>query len=243
MKKLLKNFISYTLIPPTIIIMLTLCLLMSLLPQKYRYKNGLYFFVTSRFSWLIIFFSFVKYKVSGKSNLHSSSKNPVIFVINHSSFIDIPMVEVVLGARPRVWLSRRLFGLNTLLKRMHVIVERKGHSDAKYALKKAIHLAGTYQSDITIFPEGTRHADGNIHTFFSGFAVMAEELDRPVIPIAFYGLNSILPPKSFLIDSDAQMVKISIGKPINHSDFETQKEFITHVQNWFKQELVKLNQE
>jgi 1-acyl-sn-glycerol-3-phosphate acyltransferase len=197
--------------------------------------------VTSGFSWLIIFFTFIRYKIYGKSNLHSNTKNPVIFVINHSSFIDIPMVEVVLGARPRVWLSRRLFGLNTLLKRMHVIVARKGHSNAKYALKKAISLAYTHKSDITIFPEGTRHADGKIHTFFSGFVVMAQELDRPVIPIALSGLNSILPPKSFLIDSDAQMVKISIGKPINHKDFETQKEFITHVQNWFEQELGKLN--
>lgn len=192
-------------------------------------------------SMLIIFFALIKYKVLNKNHLKIDKNTPVIFVSNHSSFIDIPLIESILGSRPRIWISRKIFGLNTLLRRMHVIINRKAHSDAKHALTRAIDLAKTHNSDIILFPEGHRYGDGQIHKFYSGFAVMAETLDRPIIPIAISGLNKVFPPESFCIDSGAQTVKISIGKSISYKDFKTREDFIDYTHKWFVAELEKLN--
>jgi 1-acyl-sn-glycerol-3-phosphate acyltransferase len=120
---------------------------------------------------------------------------------------------------------------------MNVWVKKQSVFKTKETFKNATLLAQKTSQHIIIFPEGRRYSDGQIHQFYNGFFNLAEQLNRPVLPIAIHGLYKILPKKSFLIDSNACLVKISIGKIMYISDYKTKQDFIETAQNWFKQQL------
>ncbi len=110
------------------------------------------------------------------------------------------------------------------------------------SLIKLQKLALQGSRHVLMFPEGTRHADGKIHDFFTGFGLIAQKIKRPVIPIAVSGLYKIFPKKRFSIDPRAAIVKICIGKPLMIQDDETAKEFTTRVRQWYVKTLKDLQQ-
>lgn len=240
MLRVLKNITCYILVPVILTVTTLLCSPIALLPKKYRYPNKLFHMLVNICSRLIFFFSFINYKIYGKNNLPDHN-TPAIIIMNHASSLDIPVIEMLLESQPRIWISKAeytkipIWGF--VLNRMHVTIKKNSPTGTKNALEQIIKLAKDYESHITMFPEGHRYADGKIHRFFSGFAIMAKALDRPVIPIAVSGLNKILPPKSFFIDSAAQMVKIKIGHAISYKDFQTRQDFVEYTQKWFEKEL------
>jgi 1-acyl-sn-glycerol-3-phosphate acyltransferase len=198
-------------------------------------------------SYLILFFNSIKYKIQGKNNLLHFSHQPAIYIANHSSSLDIPMLEVILQDQPKIWISKTsytkipIFGF--ILKRMHIAVDRDNLFSTKKVLTQTIELTENQNRHLLIFPEGRRFDDGKIHRFLPGFAVLAKKLNRPVIPIAIHGFNKILPKNKLCLDSTAGAAKISIGAPISHSDFATREEFVHHIQEWFEKELTRLRKE
>src|SRR5258708_20502326 len=63
---------------------------------------------------------------------------------------------------------------------------------------------------LNIYPEGERAFDGELHGFKKGAAILATELDLPIIPVAMDGLYKVWPRKSWRIRP--AKVKITIGK-------------------------------
>lgn len=241
-----QRFFAFMLSGLAMLITTFLCLPITLLPE-YRYDIRIYHKLISSCSYLIFFFNSIKYKIQGKDNLLYFDKNPAIYIANHTSSLDIPMIEIILKDQPKVWISKTsytkipFFGF--LLKRMHIVVDRDNIFSAKQVFSKAIKLTANKKRHLVIFPEGRRFNDGKIHEFLPGFAVLAQKLNRPVVPITIYGLNKLLPKKNLRVDSDAGDVKIIIGSPIMHSDFATREEFTQHIHEWFEKELAKLQKE
>ena len=64
---------------------------------------------------------------------------------------------------------------------------------------------------LNIYPEGERAFDGELHTFKKGAAILATELDMPIIPVALDGLQNVWARKSWRIRP--AKVKVRIGKP------------------------------
>src|SRR5204863_9160990 len=64
---------------------------------------------------------------------------------------------------------------------------------------------------LNIYPEGERAFDGELHTFKKGAAILATELDLPIVPVAIDGLYKVWPRHSWRIRP--AKVKITIGKP------------------------------
>src|SRR5258705_1268415 len=62
-----------------------------------------------------------------------------------------------------------------------------------------------------ISPEGERSFDGDLHGFKKGAAILATELDLPMVPVAIDGLYKVWARKSWRIRP--AKVKITIGKP------------------------------
>ncbi|MEQ1642599.1 MAG: AMP-binding protein [Pyrinomonadaceae bacterium] len=69
---------------------------------------------------------------------------------------------------------------------------------------------------LNIYPEGERGFDGELHAFKKGAAILATELDLPIIPVALDGLHKVWPRKSSRIRP--AKVKISIGEPFYAKD-------------------------
>ena len=191
-----------------------------------------------------------KTKIEGKKNLQSST--PAIIVANHSSALDIFIIENLLGSHPHIWMTKHEYTkiplFSILLKRMHIPVKRNDNIAAARAFLRAYHRAKNLNSHIVLFPEGTRHPDGKIHDFHPGFALLAKKLNRPVIPIAMTNLHKILPKNSLLINYHAKTPTISIGKPMyietseSPSMNESFQEFATRVQTWIKNKTNNSNQ-
>lgn len=66
---------------------------------------------------------------------------------------------------------------------------------------------------LNIYPEGERAFDGELHTFKKGAAILAVELDLPIVPVALDGVHKVWARRSRKIR--LAQVKIRIGKPIH----------------------------
>jgi 1-acyl-sn-glycerol-3-phosphate acyltransferase len=214
----------------------------TLLNSCKRYDNKFYFFVSKLVAKLIIFVSFITVKVRGLQNLPVYPNQPSIILMNHSSLLDIPLIESVFNQYPHIWVSNDYTGipiLGLILSRMNVVVKKNNPKDTFALIRKISLLIKNKKRHLFIFPEGTRHSDGKIHPFLGGFYILAKTFQRPVIPIAIHGMHKIFPKNRFTIDySDA--VKISIGKPIFFDENESKQDFLDKVNNWFKIELKNL---
>jgi len=66
---------------------------------------------------------------------------------------------------------------------------------------------------LNIYPEGQRSFDGKLHEFKKGAAILAAELNLPIVPVALDGPYRIWPRKSWRIR--LAKVNIRFGTPIN----------------------------
>ncbi|MDR0384735.1 MAG: 1-acyl-sn-glycerol-3-phosphate acyltransferase [Prevotellaceae bacterium] len=128
-------------------------------------------------------------------------RKPCVIVSNHQSMFDIcVMYRIPLVFK---WVSKkevfRIPFVGWLLK-LHgdILIQRGTTQSAKEMLKQAGKWIDRGCS-ISIFPEGTRSADGRIHRFKEG-AFMIAKLNRlPVLPVVIEGTRKILPPQSSLM--------------------------------------------
>jgi 1-acyl-sn-glycerol-3-phosphate acyltransferase len=124
---------------------------------------------------------------------------PVIFVSNHSSHLDAPLV---LGSLPDRWRSRTAVGAAadyffdvwwratiTALVFNAFPVERAGGARAT---RTAVELLRD-EWNIVVFPEGTRAKDGWMQRFRTGAARLALEHAVPVVPVAIRGSYAAMP--------------------------------------------------
>ena len=187
-----------------------------------------------------MFFSFIRVQVHGKENLPQYPKSPSIIVMNHTSCLDIFIMEK-LFRYPHIWLTKSVYTkiplFSILLHRMHVLVKNENNIAAAQALLQAHRLAKNVSSHIFIFPEGARFDDGKIHEFNPGFALLAKKLNRPVIPILIQGFHKILPKNKIRIDYRAAKAELTIGKPIFIQKNETRDDFSNRVHSWFQNRL------
>ncbi len=66
---------------------------------------------------------------------------------------------------------------------------------------------------LNIYPEGQRSFDGKLHDFKKGAAILATELDLPIVPVALDGPYRIMPRKSWRLR--LAKVKVRFGEPID----------------------------
>lgn len=140
-------------------------------------------------------------KIEGGENISKSA--PAIYIANHQSNFDIPLLYAGLPIQFR-WLAKMelfrlpLFGL--VMKRSgYIPIDR---SDRRKALQ-SIHTAARKiisGTSVIIFPEGTRTPDGRVQKFKSGALLIAAKAGVPVIPLAISGSYRIQPKGSLKIN-------------------------------------------
>jgi 1-acyl-sn-glycerol-3-phosphate acyltransferase len=64
---------------------------------------------------------------------------------------------------------------------------------------------------LNIYPEGERAYDGELHDFKKGAAILASELDLPILPVAMDGLHKVWARRSWRIRP--AKVTIRFGEP------------------------------
>jgi 1-acyl-sn-glycerol-3-phosphate acyltransferase len=143
---------------------------------------------------------YTKGAVHGTEHLRAIEP-PVLFVSNHSSHMDTP---VLLRALPREWRRRTAVAAAAdyffekpwlahavSLAFNTVPVDRKGAADE--AATELIRLMRAGWS-IVLFAEGTRSRDGTIGRLHSGAALLAAAHDLPMVPVLVTGTHPVMPP-------------------------------------------------
>ena len=165
------------------------------------------------FSYVILFVLGVKMTVKGRELLNK--KKSYIFVTNHQSYVDIPVLMKAIPNTIRFIYKKQLskipiFGWGMYLSG-YIPIDRENVRTAISSLKKA---AGKIRNGISvvIFPEGTRSTDGSLGDFKRGMFVLADEAKVDIVPIAIDGTYNILPRDKFKIRGGH--IRVTINEPI-----------------------------
>jgi 1-acyl-sn-glycerol-3-phosphate acyltransferase len=162
----------------------------------------------------------VKVTVEGLDRIQPGGN--YVFVSNHVSYMDIP---VVLGNIPEEFLFLAKAGLfkipmlGTHLKTAgHVLVPLE---DPRSAIKTLQHTAALLHDgrSTLVFPEGGRSETGVLREFKDGAAFLAIRAQIPIVPMAMIGMHSILPMHSLTFHRGH--VTLKIGEPISTEGMTT----------------------
>jgi 1-acyl-sn-glycerol-3-phosphate acyltransferase len=145
---------------------------------------------------------YTRRRVAGRERLDELT-GPAIFVANHNSHMDTP---VILRALPRRWRRRTAVAAATDYfygKRRNAVaaslvfgtVPLDRNSGAGVGPAQTAHLDRHISEggSLLIFPEGTRSRDGRVGRLRSGAALLAAEHRLPIVPIYLSGTREAMP--------------------------------------------------
>jgi 1-acyl-sn-glycerol-3-phosphate acyltransferase len=123
-----------------------------------------------------------------------------IFMANHVSNADPPLLIPALPRRTSVMVKKELFRIPLLGRAMRmarlVPIDRANKEAAIASVRTA---AGVIEAgiDMTVFPEGTRSRDGRMLPFKKGPFYMAMETGVSIVPVTVLGTFEMLPKGRF----------------------------------------------
>jgi 1-acyl-sn-glycerol-3-phosphate acyltransferase len=126
-----------------------------------------------------------------------------IFMANHVSNLDPPVLMPAIPGRSSVLLKRELMKIPILGTAMRmakfVPVERGNKVEAAKASVAAAAEALRLGLHILVFPEGTRSKDGRLASFKKGPFFLAEGTGVPIVPVAISGTERMMQKGSVAI--------------------------------------------
>ena len=132
---------------------------------------------------------------------HFDWEKPYIFMSNHLSLLDGPLLFLVIPRFVRVILKRSVFKFPIVGQAMRVVdfipVDRKGRESGKKSIQRAARMIKEKQVPFLIFPEGTRSRSGELQRLRRGGFFLALESETPLVPISIKGTYALLPPGTF----------------------------------------------
>lgn len=231
-RTVLHTFYSRFLLLLAIIVGFPFIILMMVLPESMRYKNRFLFWGIHLFYTIVIKATWVPITFEG---LETIPHEPVIFIANHQSSLDIPIVGYLVHNKPHIWIARlelmRWKLLRWVLPRVSVIVDTASSSKAMRSMIHLMRLVEDKDIDIMIFPEGARFTDNKVHPFFGGFVTLARMLQRKVVPVYIAGVNKVYPPNTFWVHY--YPIKVTVGVPVELQKDESDAAFKERVYQWF----------
>lgn len=210
-----------------------------LLPDSRRYKSPILFCLLDWTYRGVVRAMFIPITVTGREHLPT---HPAIFVANHQSSIDIPLLGGLLKAHPHLWYVMAYYAktpvLGTFVRRMGVFLDREKATQAAHGLIRGMKLVEENGCHLMIFPEGGRRVDGPVNAFFSGFAIIAKKTQRPVIPVYMPYNGRVYPPTGYWVYPHP--ISIIIGPAFLYLPDETDEQFSDRVRAWFLEQAAGL---
>jgi 1-acyl-sn-glycerol-3-phosphate acyltransferase len=173
----------------------------------------------------------IKIEMTGLENIPPGRS--CIFMSNHVSNLDPPVVLPLLPGRSSVLLKKELMNIPILGKAMRlakfVPVERGNRRDAAQASVEAAADALRSGLHILVYPEGTRSKDGRLSTFKKGPFFLAQETQAPIVPIALSGTQTMMHKGSNAIVPG--LARIQMLPAVEPSKYETREELLLAVRS------------
>ena len=134
---------------------------------------------------------------------------PFVLIANHHHAMDPIVMAMLIPKKQIVFLAKKELGktplIANILTRLHCILVDRHNSDmeAMRACMKAIKM----KKVLLIFPEGTRHHEGEMEQIENGTSLIAMRSKAPVIPIYFDRKLSFF-----------RVTNLYVGEPIPYDD-------------------------
>jgi 1-acyl-sn-glycerol-3-phosphate acyltransferase len=153
-----------------------------------------------------------------------------LFLSNHASNLDPPVITPLLGQRISIMAKQELFKIPFLGRAMRaagfVAVNR---SDNRTAIRSIRDAIGVLQSGrgMLVFPEGTRSRDGKLLPFKKGPFLLAMEAGVPVVPITITGSHEAWPKGKISLHPGE--IVVHFHAPIDPRQFARKEELLVAV--------------
>ena len=171
----------------------------------------------------------IRIDVTGREQLDPQQR--YIFMSNHVSNLDPPLLLPLLPGRTSVFLKRSLMKIPVLGYAMRlgrfVPVDRDGSVEsAKQSVETARQVLESGLHVMT-FVEGTRSRDGRLLPFKKGPFYLAMETGAPVVPVSIWGTESMMKKGSVRITPGT--AHVVFHAPLWPRDYATREELIAAV--------------
>jgi 1-acyl-sn-glycerol-3-phosphate acyltransferase len=143
-----------------------------------------------------------------------------VFLCNHQSFFDIPVLLTTCPGQMRMMAKRSLFHIPLfgwgLYSGGFIPIDRGDRSTARQSFASALARirAGT---SILLFPEGTRAMADVLLPFQRGGFLLALKTGLPIVPVGIRGSRSVQPKGSLAIRPGP--IEVQYGAPIVAADY------------------------
>jgi 1-acyl-sn-glycerol-3-phosphate acyltransferase len=163
---------------------------------------------------------FIKIHSEGSENIEP--EKTYLFMSNHTSLFDIPLLEAYIPTFVRGVEALRQFKwpvYGWVIKRLgNIPIDRKNiHASIRSIKTTEQSLKGGLS--IVILPEGHRTLDGNLGDFKRLPFHLAKQAGVPIIPIGISGLFQLKQKGSWLIQP--RPVTIKFGQPVDSESIQT----------------------
>ncbi|MFH0809306.1 MAG: lysophospholipid acyltransferase family protein [Pseudomonadota bacterium] len=151
-----------------------------------------------------------------KGEEHIDREAAYVFMGNHQSALDIPILAVALPNRFG-WLAKKeLFSIpffGRVMRSAGNIPVDRGNARSAISSLRAASQALERGRSVFVFPEGTRSRTGEVLPFKSGGFVLAIHSQRPMVPVSIIGAGRVAPPGEWLLGTPGR-VEVVIGEPL-----------------------------
>jgi 1-acyl-sn-glycerol-3-phosphate acyltransferase len=163
-------------------------------------------------SWLL-WFAGIRIRMEGAENIPPGG--PFVFVANHRSYFDSPILLPYLRVQFRFFAKASVFywpliGYH-LKKSGHLPVHYDNPRESLKSMTQAARVIQKTGISVLLFPEAGRTA-GELEPFKDGAAYVAIKAGAPMIPVGIVGSLEVQPPGSFSIHPGEVIIRV--GKPI-----------------------------
>jgi len=160
-------------------------------------------------------------------------KTPCVFMSNHLSFLDAPLLVTVIDWPVRFVVKRFVFRVPVLGLGMrfagYVPLDKEGVGEGRKRIARAIELIKERRYSFLVYPEGTRSPEGTLLPFRRGGFFLALDAGAPIVPVSIRGTYELMPRGARRIRKGP--VRIVFHEPIAVSGYapETMPELMERV--------------
>lgn len=169
--------------------------------------------IAQTWAWWLVRFSGAKLTIEGAENLKLPTN--AVYVSNHTSYMDTPVIFSALPVQFRILARRQLWRIPFIgwyLNRSGQIPINTENPQASLASLGIGLKALRNGMNLFVFPEGGRTPNGVMKPFLAGAAYLAIRGKVPIVPIALEGVYDLLPMHTRHMFP--RPVLMRVGKPI-----------------------------
>jgi 1-acyl-sn-glycerol-3-phosphate acyltransferase len=181
---------------------------------KYVYR------INQLWCWMILRIAGISVKIAGLNHIDPNQK--YVFMVNHQSNIDIPVLinslhQFQLRLIAKKELLRVPFFGWAMWASKHITIDRTNPLGAVKTLQRAKERIAAGIS-VVVFPEGTRSRDGKLLRFKKGGFRLAVQTGTAIVPVTINGSGALLPSGAWRLQSGT--IEVTLGQPITVEGYQ-----------------------